>query len=419
MLWLVVFAYVPFLLAHGFETWSQPAVDFPPLYSATKAAFDEHRSPYGEHAFEEQALALGRWVPPFIYPPPSLLVLYPLHFFSYDAAKALMLVVSHLCLLGAIVFGFLRLFREEFASERHQLTAALAIIYVLLFDPAVVTLHLGQVNLLLLLCIVLTWQPLKRNGSAIAIAIPLTIAIIIKTYPALLVGLLVLRRRYSAAAWTIALFGLACVASYFLLPDSLWHDWLTKVLPNGDEAHPGPWNQNIRAFIARAFMPNDFNQPLITAPALVKPFISLLSFGVVATTIWASFRSWRMPHSPRQIDMQLSLYLFMIFLIAPVSWEHHFVYLLPSLVLVLVMLLQGEVHGHWRWITAISLCLIAWRIPFQAPGLKSGIWTLLISAKFYPAVALWLFFVKETLQLGRGARSQGTLQTLDVEAVKG
>ncbi len=400
LLWLVVFAYVPFLIAHGLECWTQPAIDFPPLYSATKSVFDQHRSPYGENAFEEQAVALGRPVPPYVYPPPSLLVFFPLHLFDYDTAKALMLVVNHLCLLGAIAFLFAPLFREEFAHAPSQLTAALAAVYVLLFDPAVVTMHLGQVNFLLLVCLAVMWNALKRNGSALAIAIPLALAIVIKTYPALLVLPLLLRRRYMAAAWTLALFALACAASFIFLPHGIWNDWLVKVLPMGAEAHPGPWNQNIRAFVARAFMPNPFNKPLVAAPALVKPLINLLSGGVFITTVWASVRCWRIPHSLRQIDILMSLYLFMIFLIAPVSWEHHFVYLLPSLVLVLLLLLEGSVHGHWRWITALSLCLIAWKLPFQLPVLTSGVWTLLISVKFYPAVALWVFFVVQTWRIG-------------------
>lgn len=400
LLWLVVFAYVPFLLAHGFGAWTAPAVDFPPLYSATKAVFDQHVSPYGENAFAEQALALGRAVPPFIYPPPSLLVLWPLHFFSYDTAKALMLLVNHLCLLATIAFLFVCLFREEFARAPSQLTAALVVIYVLLFDPAVVTLDLGQVNLLLLVCIAFTWDALRRNGSALAVAIPLTLAIIIKTYPALLVGLLVVRKRYKAAACTIGLFALACALSYILLPHGIWLDWIEKVLPAGGEAHAGPWNQNIRAFVARAFIPNSFSEPLVVAPGFGKLLINLLSFIVVATTACVSLRSWRQPHSARQIDLQMSLYLFAMFLIAPVSWEHHFVYLLPSLVLLLLMLLEGEVHGQWRWITALSLCLIAWRLPITAPWLTKGFATLAISAKFYPAVALWVFFVVETWRVG-------------------
>jgi hypothetical protein len=31
LLWLAIFLYVPFLIAHGIDAWKQPAVDFPPL----------------------------------------------------------------------------------------------------------------------------------------------------------------------------------------------------------------------------------------------------------------------------------------------------------------------------------------------------------------------------------------------------
>jgi len=407
LLWLLIFGYVPFLLAHGVEAWSRPAVDFPPIYSATKVAFDQHRSPYGPDAFEEQALALGRAVPPYIYPPPSLLLFFPLHLFDYDNAKAFMLVVNHLCFLFATVFLFRNVYREDFAHAPNQLTAGLVLIYILLFDPAVVTLHLGQVNLLLLVCVCLTWNALKRNAGAFAIAIPLSLAIVIKTYPVLLLPLLVFRRRYKAAAFTIGLYGLYCIASYFLLPHELWPDWITKVAPQGTEPHAGPWNQNIRAFVARALMPNPFCQPLTELPGLAKPLIMLLSLPVFGATLWASFLSARRSDSPRTIDLEMSVTLLMIFLIAPVSWEHHFVYLLPALVLVLLMLFSGEIRGQWRWITALSLCLIAWRLPFTAPWLTKGFWTLGISIKFYPAVALWIFFLLQTLRLGRSDSSDG------------
>ena len=399
LLWLFIFAYVPFAYVQGFEALPRPAIDFPPLYSATKVAFEQQQSPYGDNAFAAQAAALGRPVPPFIYPPPSLLVLWPLHLFDYDGAKVLLLVVNHACIIFAIWFFFRRLFAEEFARAPNQLAAALVVIYLLLFDPTVVTLNLGQVNLLLLVCICLTWHALKRNGSALAIAIPLSLAIVIKTYPVVLLPLLVFRRRYKAAAWTVGLFALYCAASYALLPASVWPDWIQKVVPNGDMAHPGPWNQNIRAFVARTFMPNTFSETLVVLPGIVKPLIGALSLAVVGATMWAGFQSWRRPLGTRTVDIQFSLFLFMMFLIAPVSWEHHFVYVLPSLVLLIVLILSGEIRGHWRWVIALSLCLIAWRFPITDPRLTKGFWTLLISAKFYPAVALWIFFLMQSLRV--------------------
>ncbi|MDQ6654279.1 MAG: DUF2029 domain-containing protein [Verrucomicrobiota bacterium] len=396
LVWLFVFLYLPFVWAHGFEAWSQSAYDFPPLYCATKAVFDQHQSPYGVNAFAQQSKALGRWIPPFLYPPPSLLVLYPLHLFSYDGAKACLLAINHLCLLAAILLITRRLFREEFARAPTQLWAALALVYLLSFDPTVVTLHLGQVNLLLLVCICFLWDALKRDRGALAIALPLSVAIVIKTYPILLLPLLVFRRRYKAVALTLAFFALYCAAAYALLPASVWSDWVSKVMPESSQVHPGPWNQNIRAFVGRAFLPNPFSDPLWALPQIVKPLIMLGSGAVFAATMLVSFFGWWRSDARRPIEAELSLYLLMIFLIAPVSWEHHFVYLLPSLILVLLLLLRGETSGHWRWILPVSLCLVGWRFPIAWPALTKGWWVLLISAKFYPAVALWVFFFFRT-----------------------
>ena len=415
LLWLFVFAYVPFAFVHGYETWSQPAYDFPPLYFATKLVFEHGQSPYREDAFAREAVALGRWVPPFIYPPPSLLALWPLHFFDYDGAKAALLITNHLCILFAVWFVFRRLFREALDRAGSELVAAVALIYILFFDPTVVTLHLGQVNLLLLLCICFAWEALKRNRHALAVAVPLSIAIVLKTYPVLLLPLLVFRRRYVAAAATVALFGVYFAASYFLLPQNVWSEWITKVIPAGAEAHAGPWNQNIRAFVARALQPNPFSDPLFHMPSLVRPVIITACAVVAGATFLTSLLSWRRPHSPQLIDLQLSLYLFMIFLIAPVSWEHHFVYLLPSLVLVLLLLFSRAVAGHWRWILALSLCLIAWRVPITMPELTHGWGTLLISAKFYPALAIWIFLLRACYQQMR--QSEPDLSAGDSAAV--
>ena len=401
LLWVFIFAYLPFMFAFGIEAWPRPSVDFPPLYFATKVVFEQHKAPYGDDAFAAQALTLGRWVPPFLYPPPSLLVLWPLHFFDYDTGKGVLLAVNHLCIIFATWFMLRKLFREEFERASAPIAGALAIVYIMMFDPTVVTLHLGQVNLLLLVCLCLTWHALKRNAHALAIAVPLSLAIVIKTYPLVLLPLLVFRRRYAAVAWTVGLFAAYCFASYVLLPQNIWPDWLQKAAPGGAEAHAGPWNQNIRAFIARTFMPNPFSEPLVALPAIVKPLIGALTLLVIGVTMLAGARTWFRRIAPAAIDAEFSLFLLMMFLIAPVSWEHHFVYLLPSLVLVIVLLLRGDIRGHWRWIAAFSLCLIAWRIPITDPRLTSGWWTLLISAKFYPAVALFVFFLFETLRAGR------------------
>jgi hypothetical protein len=98
-------------------------------------------------------------------------------------------------------------------------------------------------------------------------------------------------------------------------------------------------------------------------------------------------------HKPSGDD-EISAFLLMIFLIAPLSWDHHLVYILPVAVLAISLIVSGSTRGKTAVMVVAALFLIAWRIPFDHPILLHGWWTLLISIKFYPVVVLWLFFVR-------------------------
>jgi peptidoglycan/LPS O-acetylase OafA/YrhL len=96
----------------------------------------------------------------------------------------------------------------------------------------------------------------------------------------------------------------------------------------------------------------------------------------------------------------------MIFLVAPLSWDHHLVYILPTVVLAIRYLASGKVGPKGSTIMVAALFLLAWNIPLDQPGWKDGWWTLLISVKFYSVMALWIFFVcrirQSVLALGDG-----------------
>lgn len=396
LLWLFLFLYYPFLIQYGVKNISKPAGDFPSIYWATEVSFQEHGSPYGEGALASHGEPLGQTVFPYLYPPPSLLAFSPLALVSYETAKLLMLAVNHVCLLFVITFLFLKLFRQELRSDSvHDFTPILALIYVLTFDPIVRTLDLGQINLVVLVFLCLTWHALKQNAGALTIALPLSLAVVLKTYPILLLPLLLARKKNGAVIWLIVLLSLYSAASYLILPKPLWADWFSKVLPSADRPHAGPWNQNITAFVARAFIPNPFSQPLLVSPGFGRLLGHLISFVVIGITARLSYLYFRAPKLTKSLDILFSLYLFTIFLIAPVSWEHHFVYLVPSLLLLLHLLLSGKVQGTWRWVIPLCLCLIAWRLPIWSSALTKGVLVLGISIKFYAAITIWLFFVIE------------------------
>jgi len=80
----------------------------------------------------------------------------------------------------------------------------------------------------------------------------------------------------------------------------------------------------------------------------------------------------------------------MTYLIAPFTWEHHGVFVLPVVLICLQRLLP-----IWRervvslTILTVSALVLAWYLPFQSPKLTQGWPTLLISIKCYAAVGIW------------------------------
>ena len=83
----------------------------------------------------------------------------------------------------------------------------------------------------------------------------------------------------------------------------------------------------------------------------------------------------------------------MIYLIAPLSWDHHLVYVLPAAILAIRLLITRAIQGKLAVVITGTILLMSWRFPVDRLDLVNGWWTLLMSAKFYTVVALWVFFI--------------------------
>jgi hypothetical protein len=82
----------------------------------------------------------------------------------------------------------------------------------------------------------------------------------------------------------------------------------------------------------------------------------------------------------------------MMFLVAPLSWEHHFVYLLPSALIAIRLLLEGRVPRGARALMVAALCVAAWDFPRDNMFHYNGLWAAAIPVKFYAAFTLWACF---------------------------
>ena len=218
---LFLFLYVPFLYQHGYLKAFIGHGDFPTIYWGAHIVFNEGRSPYVEGAFAEARARQGQHLFPYLYPPPSLLAFYPFSHVTYDAAKRLLLAASHLSFAAVLYLFFFRIARLEPRLPFGPLAAALACVYALTFWPVVDNFLWGQINLPVLALLCLSWWALKRDANALLVALPLSLAILLKFYPLVLLPVLLFKRRYGAAALVVGLFALYAAVSWLVLPEGL------------------------------------------------------------------------------------------------------------------------------------------------------------------------------------------------------
>ena|GEM_PF-1296647 len=202
--------------------------DFRVYFEATRDFFAGN-NPY-EHAY---GLSTGF----FKYPPFTLYLFAPQLLFSYGVGQAI-----HLSLLGfSLVYSIITLRK---LVERYQLFGSLKVpagfLYLTFVCVAIHLtreLHMGNVNLLLLLLFTLGLRSLL-NGKDVPLAVWWSLMLILKPIMILVILPLLIHRKWRAIAY-MAGFGL-----FFLLfptlhigwtgMSALWQDWFKAIAAHGD-----------------------------------------------------------------------------------------------------------------------------------------------------------------------------------------
>ncbi len=370
-----LFLYVPFLTDHGFRSAQVENIDLPSFYYAVDTTFNQHASPYQPGSWEGLQNELGPKVFPYLYPPSSLLLLAPYAWFSYEGLKILVLVVNHACVLLLMYLLFFRIFSLVWPGGKSQgsdqgvlgwFLLPLLVLYTLQFHPLVVTLVHGQINLVVMVLICLFWLALRARSNPLLVGLPLAAAILLKTYPILFLPLLLIRRRFRVTACTIGYVAIVVGISTLILPGKAWTDWLNLVLPTGGYAQTPyhlfspamPWNQSLNGVAARMFLHPNYAFSVNPGLARLAPYLA--AAGIMGTLVWLGIKLTKR-HETRYVNDEFVLVLLSIFLVAPLSWEHHLVFVLPAALLALVQIVgglpdnRGE-HGLEQFVTAVFRC---------------------------------------------------------------
>lgn len=315
---------------------------------------------------------------PFTYPPFAALVLLPLSWLPFLLAVQLWHAASIGCLWW-IVQRCLTMLRVP-ATGRH---AALWTAAALWFEPVRFTLNYGQINLLLLALGLWALTVARDRASGIGLGL----ASAIKLTPAVGWLYLLAARRWRAAAWAVGTgLGTVVVAAVIAPGQSAryWLEMLGRVERIGPAA--SAINQSLRGGLSRSLGYDVGNG----WPWLLAIVLAALLSG------WALRSALRRPDEHR-VDLLAAVLAVQLFglLASPVSWSHHWVWVVPALV--------WAVHGPARrhplviasavvWGVVVTLPVITWLLRAQPT-----IWQI---ARPWPLSALgWVYPVAGVLLL--------------------
>ncbi len=269
---------------------------------------------------------------------PALLPLSALRWLSWIASLS--------ALAGAIWLTFGRL---GYPRDRARLGLTLLLTAAMLWmQPVVRTLHLGQVNLLLMVLII--WdlcQPEQRRWMGVGVGI----AAGIKLVPLIFIPYLAITGRLRQAAVATASFAATIAIGFAVLPRASAQWWFNGLfLEAGRTGFIGDVeNQSLRGMITRL-------------SGSVAAGIPAWEIAAVAVAV-LGFASAAMLHrSGHPVEGLLTCALTGL-LISPISWDHHWVWVAPGLVVLLHHALRSR--GAQRlalWLSAAAILVLfgAW-----------------------------------------------------------
>jgi len=294
---------------------------------------------------------------PFTYPPFAALVFTVLTIPSYWALWQIAIGVNIAALLATIwlTLGGLG-YRRGVARLGATLLLAGALFWT---EPVQRTLFLGQIELVLMALII--WdlcQPDRRwwKGAGIGIAAG------IKLVPGIFILYLLLTRRFRQAAVASGVFAATVLLGFGLLPRDSHKFWLGGLFARGARTGFVGWegNQSLRAIITR----------LTGSVAGAQPvWLVVAALTLVAGLICAAALD-RAGH--RMVGL-LTCALTGL-LASPISWDHHWVWIIPGTVVAVVYAVRAR-RAVVRWAAAgvaAGVVLVFWAWPGFLWSLRSN-----------------------------------------------
>lgn len=345
-LWgLVLFSLITLLVSFAKIT-NSIAPDFSVFYFGAKDLI------VGQNPYRDTSLFTG-----IGYPPMTLVFYLPLTILPYPVAQFFWLILSFLCLLGAVYLS-LKISFGQFSWEKF----GMFLTFALLAFPTKFTFGMGQSNLVVLFLLLLAFSFWQGKINILA-GITLGLACIVKPLFVFFLFFLVINQAWKVIFFSLLTIIIFILVSLIIINPNLYLFYLTEVIPpllnpTGREIY---YNQGIMGAVSRQI--TDLSQRRET-------FVigSLILLGITFRVIKKS--------KPRD---GLAVFLPTVLLIDTLSWQHHFVWLIPPFITIYNSF-RGAQKILPKLILGLSYILVA--INFKEP-------TVFSSHVFWGTLILW------------------------------
>ncbi|MFC0313416.1 glycosyltransferase 87 family protein [Gordonia phosphorivorans] len=316
----------------------------------------------------------------FTYAPISIPFFIPMALLSTGLAHVLWSAGVLVALYGVIVLGFRSLGHR--ATWRLHLIAVFLVVISLLLEPIRTTIWFGQINVFLMLAIL--WDLLRGEDSRLRGAAT-GLAAGIKLTPLLFAVYLLAIRQWRASATLVGAFAATIAVGFAIMPRASWDYWTDTLFDSDRVASPQTaGNQSIRGALANL---GHTDHPSTLAWLALSAVVALLGLGAAV-----------LAHRHGSELLALSLVGMTSCAVSPVSWGHHWVWLLPLLIVAIHLVLtlpsvlgRGLVGAAMIGGFAIS---VAWRHHLAHPiwYVNRAVDEAYLTGMFFKGVGHWYRF---------------------------
>ena len=293
--------------------------------------------------YSSEITVLGRHLL-FTYPPIAALFFSPFSHLSVHSGQAVWDAIDLGALAALIAVSCAAAQRRSVARSDWQIgLIALAPVGLFLY-PVLENLVLGQINIILVLMIVtdltigVSWK-----GKTLPAGVLVGLAAAIKLTPLIFIAYLIATRQGRSARNATLTFLVATGAMFAVAPSSS-RQYFTKdafdVQRVGNIAEVG--NQSLHAAFTRAHL----------SPA--SGFVDLVAVVVLCLGLLVAVAAYR--RSSAMLGMLVCAATGL--LISPISWTHHYVWLVPALIWLLLGSDRPALSGRWALAGALVFILI-------------------------------------------------------------